>query len=570
MLRKKHGGALLKSGPGDGLKEGQFWAYASVFGNVDSYGDVVEPGAFAKSLSDWQAKGAPIPLLFGHNMADPDFNIGHVVKAEEDAHGLKVLGQLDLESPKGQQVHRMLKGKRVGNLSFAYDVIDSEQLKSTELGDYVSLKELAVHEVSIVPIGANRATSVVAVKGGAATNTSKNEVAMSVSLKDQKAAVVTKAQAIVEGAKAEGVELTAEQAAEVDAMIDQVKAFDAQIKASLDSQALIAAVEALGKGVEPVVNEEKGNMNVNTKGRFLGLSGKAGAEAANKLAGQMLGAGSGVKSLTASGTSVTGVPLVSQSPIELGKVPTSILEVLAVVAHATPEFTYLRQTARENNAAPWEAGNKPESKYSVESVSNKLTKIPHVSEGIDRYTLIDNAALGDFLKAEMLDGLAHAVEAQVLNGDGTGLNMTGILHTSGVLVQAFVTDLVTTTRKAVTALEASGRKPGVFVLSPSDWEALELARNSSGAFDLAHSAVDRAARKLHGVPVTVSTALPAKTAVLMDLDSVKVDTDTHGLITEWGVKGEDFVQNASRLLVEGRFGVSVLRPSGVVKIETAA
>ncbi|SEL24741.1 HK97 family phage prohead protease [Rhodococcus maanshanensis] len=570
MLHKDHDGAMLKAGPDDGLEEGQFLAYASVFGNRDSYGDVVEPGAFTKSLTDWRAKGAPIPLLFGHNMEDPDFNIGHVVMAEEDGHGLKVLGQLDLESPKGRQVHRMLKGRRVGNLSFAYDVLDSKPAKSAELGEYVSLKSLALHEISVVTVGANRSTAVLAVKGGDATNVTKDEVVMSVSLKDQRAGVVTKAQAIVDGAKAEGVELTAEQAAELDGLVDQVKAFDEQIKASLDSQALVAAVEALGKGIEPAMDQEKGNMNVSTKGRFLGLTGKSGAEAATKLAGQMLGSAGGVKSLTAAGSSVTGVPLVAQSPIELDRVPTSVLEVLGVVTHSTPEYTYLRQTVRTNNAAPWASGNKPESRYAVESVPGKLTVIPHVSEGIDRYTLIDNAALGDFLKDEMIDGLMHAVEAQVLSGNGTGVNMRGVLNTSGVLSQAFTTDLVTTTRKAVTALETGGRKPGVFVLSPTDWEALELARNTSGAFDLAHSAVDRSARKLHGVPVVVSTALPAKVAMLMDLDAVKVDTDTHGLVVEWGVKGDDFGQNASRLLVEGRFGVSVLRPTGVVKIATAA
>ena len=37
---------IKAAGPDDGLKEGQFRAYASVFGNVDSYGDIVEKGAF--------------------------------------------------------------------------------------------------------------------------------------------------------------------------------------------------------------------------------------------------------------------------------------------------------------------------------------------------------------------------------------------------------------------------------------------------------------------------------------------------------------------------------------------
>ena len=152
-------------GSGDGLEEGQFEAYASVFGNVDSYGDVVVKGAFENDLKAWEEAGVPIPLLFGHNMEDPDFNIGHIVDAKEDDHGLLVKGQLDLESPKAAQVYRLLKGGRINQMSFAYKVLDSGPVdvngaKATEL------RELKVYEISVVPIGANELTEVLAVKAG--------------------------------------------------------------------------------------------------------------------------------------------------------------------------------------------------------------------------------------------------------------------------------------------------------------------------------------------------------------------------------------------------------------------
>lgn len=154
----------LKTGPDDGLEEGQFEAYASVFGNVDSYGDIVEKGAFANSLKAWADSGKPVPLLFGHNFSDPDFNLGHVVKAVEDDHGLLVTGELDLENPKSAQVYRMLKGRRIDQMSFAYDVIEFEQAKSDDGDPVTKLKELVLHEVSIVPFGANRETEILAVK----------------------------------------------------------------------------------------------------------------------------------------------------------------------------------------------------------------------------------------------------------------------------------------------------------------------------------------------------------------------------------------------------------------------
>lgn len=163
-MRIKNQPVKIKAGPDDGLAEGQFQAYASVFGNKDSYGDVVVKGAFADDLKVWEASGSPIPLLFGHNMSDPDYNIGHVVKAAEDDHGLLVTAQLDLENPKAVQTYRLLKGRRINQMSFAYDVLEGGPAKSESLGDYYELRKLKTYEVSVVPIGANQETEVLAVK----------------------------------------------------------------------------------------------------------------------------------------------------------------------------------------------------------------------------------------------------------------------------------------------------------------------------------------------------------------------------------------------------------------------
>lgn len=157
----------VKAGPDEGLEEGEFTAYASVFGVRDSYGDVVVAGAFAEDLKAWEKSGTVIPLLFGHQMSDPDFNIGHVVKAVEDDHGLLVTAQLDLENPKAAQVYRMLKGKRVNQMSFAYDVLEGARIDDEEDDSYYELRKLKLYEVSVVTIGANQETEILAVKSAA-------------------------------------------------------------------------------------------------------------------------------------------------------------------------------------------------------------------------------------------------------------------------------------------------------------------------------------------------------------------------------------------------------------------
>lgn len=169
----KNATIMVKAGPDEGLEEGQFTAYASVFGNVDSYGDVVVKGAFANDLARWEKSGNPIPLLFGHQMSDPDFNLGHVLAAEEDDTGLKVTAQLDLENPKARQVYRMLKGRRINQMSFAYDIVeggpasrrkDGTDEEDPETESYYELRELKLYEVSVVTVGANQETEILAVK----------------------------------------------------------------------------------------------------------------------------------------------------------------------------------------------------------------------------------------------------------------------------------------------------------------------------------------------------------------------------------------------------------------------
>ena len=175
---------IKAAGPDEGLEEGQFTAYASVFGNVDSYGDVVLKGAFADSLGSWKDSGMNIPALWGHDTYDPFSNIGHLIEAKEDDRGLLVTAQLDLENPKAMQVYRLVKGKRINQMSFAYDVIDSAgaELDGQKVQE---LKKLRLYEVSVVPFGANSQTEILAVKAAADSLRSGSKAGRAISAKNE-------------------------------------------------------------------------------------------------------------------------------------------------------------------------------------------------------------------------------------------------------------------------------------------------------------------------------------------------------------------------------------------------
>lgn len=168
MNHKTFGAIVKAAGSADGLAEGQFRALVSVFGVKDSYGDVVIPGAFTDTLAEWKGRGDPIPVFWSHRLDDPDFCIGELVDAKETADGLEVLGQVDVDAAKGLQAYRLMKGRRVTQFSFSYDVIEAGWAKrENAAGDpeeYFELRKLKLYEVGPTLIGANQETDLLAVK----------------------------------------------------------------------------------------------------------------------------------------------------------------------------------------------------------------------------------------------------------------------------------------------------------------------------------------------------------------------------------------------------------------------
>jgi len=155
----------IKAGPDDGLAEGEFIVYPSTFiRKADSYGDVVAKGAFLDDIAEWKASGNSMPGLYGHRLDDPDYFVAAATEMSEDDHGWRVKGVFDMESPKGPQTYRLVKGRRLNQLSFSYDTLDEGQVELEDGTKANELRKLKVYEFSFVPIAANTDTSVIAVK----------------------------------------------------------------------------------------------------------------------------------------------------------------------------------------------------------------------------------------------------------------------------------------------------------------------------------------------------------------------------------------------------------------------
>lgn len=154
---------IKAAGTHEGTDEGVFEAIVAAY-NLDSVGDKISPGAFAETLAEWKGRGDPIPVLWSHMSHDPEYHIGEVLEAEERPEGLWVKARIDLDATKAAQVYKLLKGRRVTQFSFAYDVEEGSWVDQKDGDGYYELRKLKLYEVGPTLIGANQATELLDVK----------------------------------------------------------------------------------------------------------------------------------------------------------------------------------------------------------------------------------------------------------------------------------------------------------------------------------------------------------------------------------------------------------------------
>lgn len=127
--------------------EGSFEGYGAIFGNVDSGGDRIVPGAFAESLAKHRREGSTVKMLWNHDPARP---IGVWEDLAEDGKGLRGRGRLVMEVTKARETHALMRRGAVGGLSIGYSTVSSKPD-----GNVRVLEKLDLWEVSPVTFPMN-------------------------------------------------------------------------------------------------------------------------------------------------------------------------------------------------------------------------------------------------------------------------------------------------------------------------------------------------------------------------------------------------------------------------------
>ena len=283
----------------------------------------------------------------------------------------------------------------------------------------------------------------------------------------------------------------------------------------------------------------------------------------------------------------TGTPNVfgpiQRDPIVVPPMRTKRVRDLFPVRTTTAQvIEYFRMTGFANNAAAVAQRNsdntnfgvKPQSSFTFVGEQAPVRTIAHW-EAAHRNVLADEPQLRSIIDNELMYGLRLQEDAQILAGDGTGENLTGVLSTSGIQEYDWSSGAITPVadskadaiRRAATLAFLAYYEPTGVVLHPNDWEDIELAKDKNGQYLVAVSVALGGEPKLWRIPVVETPAISEGTALVGAFGTGAQLYDREQASIRISEQHSDFfVRNAIVVLAEQRLALAVKRPEAFVKV----
>lgn len=227
---------------------------------------------------------------------------------------------------------------------------------------------------------------------------------------------------------------------------------------------------------------------------------------------------------------------------------------------------YVRETGFRNHAAATaEAAAKPESDIQLTSVQTSAKVIAHWMKA-SRQALDDVAQLRSVIDQRLLYGLALVEENQLLNGDGTGQNLHGIIPQATAYAAPITlpspTSIDMIRLMVLQAALAEYPATGI-VMHPSDWAWVETLKDTTGRY-LIGNPQGTISPTLWGLPVVATQSI--------EIDKVLVGAfrlgaqvfDRWDARIETGYVNDDFTRNLVTILAEERLALAVYRPQAFI------
>ena len=273
----------------------------------------------------------------------------------------------------------------------------------------------------------------------------------------------------------------------------------------------------------------------------------------------------------------------------LGRKPLTVRDLVSKRRTASDAVEFVQQSSHTNNAAVIAeatssaaptvvssvvtlnagGGYKPEGAWAFAVVTAVVKTIAEWVP-VTKRALADVAQLEGLINDELSADIAATEEAQILNGDGSGENFTGITATSGIQTQAFATDLFTSVRKGVTKLRTVGRvNPSALLVNPADAEKIDLLKDANNVYYYGGPSVI-GQRTLWGVPVVESETQTEGTALIGDFSKAVLWDREQTTISVTDSHADFFIRNLVAVLAEERLAFGVTRPTAFCTVALAA
>lgn len=227
---------------------------------------------------------------------------------------------------------------------------------------------------------------------------------------------------------------------------------------------------------------------------------------------------------------------------------------------------YVKETGFTNNAAMVAEGAlKPESDIKLDLITTTAKVIAHNMKA-SRQALEDIPQLSSLIDNRLIYGVKLREEAQILNGDGTGQNLLGIVPQATAYAAAFAPSapsaIDTIRLAALQAFLAEYPASGV-VMHPTDWARIELTKDADGRYIIGNPQ-GAIAPTLWGLSVVPTQAIAIDKVLVGAFQMGAQIFDRWDARVEMGYVNDDFTKNLVTLLGEERLALAVYRPEAFV------
>ena len=272
-----------------------------------------------------------------------------------------------------------------------------------------------------------------------------------------------------------------------------------------------------------------------------------------------------VKNTVTSGTT-TVFPQQNAGIISGDFKPLTIRQLFRAIPVASNMVNSLREASWTNDAAEVSQGAaKPESDITFEQYNVPITTVAHWIK-VSNQLLADAPAVVAYIDTRLRDGLAQRVDAQLLNGNGTSPNLSGITDTSNFTSYTATSgDLLTDAiNRAKYSLWAKGYMPDAVIVNPADFGAMERTREGAGSGMYLYGLPGTmAGANPFGVRVVLSANMTAGKFAIGAFDMACALYNRQGATVEMGYINADFTNNLVTIRAEERLGLGVEKPSAI-------